>query len=201
MKKFSASHENNNINNDRIYALYSTFNIFNNYFSEKELLEIYDYITRYFYNNYFFLIRLVESEFSSIKEVCNFMENYILKTKYNLKRIQSSKKNIVTFCCSCCNNIKKESNNLYLDEEDIIFASLNSFDEKYYFKFTKKKRANIQSCYYRIKFLFIEDLHCFTFISKKKEIKKLIHNHKPFFSENQNIKVSFIFPFLNFKIL
>ena len=139
MKKFSALHENNNINNDHIYTLYSTFNIFNNYFSEKELLEIYDYIIKYFYNNFFFLIRLVESEFSSIKEECNFMDNYILKTKYNLKRIQSSKKKIVIFCCSCCNNIKKESNKLSLDEENTIFSSFNTFDEKYYFDFTKKK--------------------------------------------------------------
>ena len=82
---------------------------------------------------------MVESEFSSIKEVCNFMENYILKTKYNLKRIQSSKKKIVIFCCSCCNNIKKESNKLSLDEENTIFSSFNTFDEKYYFDFTKKK--------------------------------------------------------------
>jgi hypothetical protein len=67
------------------------------------------------------------------------MENYILKTKYNLKRIQSSKKTIVIFCCSCCNNIKKESNDLNLSNQDILFSSFDDLDDNFSFDFSKKK--------------------------------------------------------------
>ena len=67
------------------------------------------------------------------------MENYILKTKYNLKRIQSSKKTIVIFCCSCCNNIKKESNDLILSNQDILFSSFDDLDDNFSFDFSKKK--------------------------------------------------------------
>ena len=46
MEKYSASYEKIEINNDYIKKLYSTFDTFKNYYSEKEIVEIYDYIKR-----------------------------------------------------------------------------------------------------------------------------------------------------------
>ena len=123
------------------------------------------------------------------------MENYILKTKYNLKRIQSSKKTIVIFCCSCCNNIKKESNDLNLSNQDILFSSFDDLDDNFSFDFSKKKRLNAEACYYRIKFIYKKEIDCFKFRNKKEDIKQFFHNHKPFDIENNNKNVSFIFPF------
>jgi len=142
----------------------------------------------------------VENKFTSIKELCFFMQNYISKTKYNLKRIHLFKKNIVEFCCSCCNP-KKESI-IKFNEDEIINLDLESFNENEqkinYFNSFKIKRNNIQACNYRIKFIFDKNLFCFKFVNKNNEIKNLIHNHNPGIINNKNVSFFFQIFFLFF---
>lgn len=115
-----------------------------------------------------------------------------------MKRIQSSKKKIVIFCCSCSNNIKEDSDNLNFYEQETFFSFIDNFEEKIDFNLTKKKRDNTKSCHYRIKFTFNQKLDCFNFVNKNSEKKRLIHNHKPFFNENQKTNVSFVLLFFIF---
>jgi hypothetical protein len=53
-----------------------------------------------FINLIFKIFSLLEKIFSSAKEVCEIIQNCILLSKYNLKRINNSKNDLITFCCS-----------------------------------------------------------------------------------------------------
>ena len=48
----------------------------------------------------FKIFSLLEKKFSSAKEVCEIIQNFILFSKYNLKRINKNKSDLITFCCS-----------------------------------------------------------------------------------------------------
>ena len=103
-----------------------------------------------------------------------------------MKRIQLSKKNNVTFCCSCISR-KKEC--LYKLSDDDNFDSLfETSDEKDYsfISMRKIKRHNSQACNFRIKFNLDKNRLCFNLVKSK----NLVHNHKPEIIENE---VRFIF--------
>ncbi len=103
-----------------------------------------------------------------------------------MKRIQLSKKNNVTFCCSC---ICRKKECLYKLSDDDNFDSLfETSDEKDYsfISMRKIKRHNSQACNFRIKFNLDKNRLCFNLVKSK----NLVHNHKPEIIENE---VRFIF--------
>ena len=144
---------------------------------------------------------LLEKKFSSAKEVCETIQNFILVSKYNLKRINSNRKDLITFCCSCASrkvplikkkNRKKSDSNLAsmkFSDNDIFYN--NNENEINVFNFVKKrkiKRLNVDACTFRIKFKFNFEGNYFSF----KTTKNLIHNHIPNFTNDY--KVIYIFP-------
>ena len=133
------------------------------------------------------------------------IQNFIFVSKYNLKRINSSKSDLITFCCSCASrkvplNRKKnrkfsDSNLTSMKYSDNDNSFNNNENEINYFKYVKKrkiKRWNVDACTFRIKFKFNFEGNYFSF----KNTKNLIHNHTPNSSNEQ--KVRYFFPFFYF---
>lgn len=141
-----------------------------NLYSKEDLEKINECITKYLIKNFLNYFSILEKKFPSAKEVCEIIQNFILVSKYNLKRINSQNYNLITFCCSCASRKiplkkkKKSVNNLTVKNSQN--ENLNK---------RKIKRINIDGCPFKLKFIYNQEGNFFSF----KYSKFLIHNHLP----------------------
>jgi hypothetical protein len=104
------------------------------------------------------------NKFSSFLEICTHVQEFIFKSKYNLKRNSMANGKTITFVCSCIS--KKEAKGSRNNKEE-------SEDEP---KCKRKvKRHNIEPCRFRLKFKL--DKKNGTFILHRSS--NFDHNHPP----------------------
>ena len=141
--------------------------------------------------------------FTSIKEICSFIQDFIFLTKYNLKRLYHFNKKTITFCCSCNCKIKKknsQSENFEIPTDLLVQTESfpNFIPSEFFFTKRKCKRNNIEPCNFRIKFKFIQKINSYQFIYTK----NLYHNHKPQVETFKDVRLFFfLFLFIFFFFL